>query len=386
VIVPGALCAYLPYMSDQISKPIQPPRPVVNLRARLMLAALITIAVAVVYFSNRWLTERYTETTRNRAELRVALYSGNLISELQRNSVVPLLLSRDPALINALNTDDFSQSTARLISYREEIEAASLMLLDADGRNVASTNRETLGSQHRTEPFFVSALRSADTVFTTAQTEAGGYEFTYSRKIEDADGLVGVIVVGVDLRKFEQSWAGISDAVLVTDSESNVILSTESRWRGKPEGEALALVSAIEAIRRSVNNAENWSGLPSDVLFLGDAVMRHETRVPFQGWRIASFASYASVREKVNAVLALEIMAFAMLLSLIFYLISRRAQWRSVVFEQESAELRQLNDALQREIAGRQRAEENLQVAEQTLAQSSNLSGGFQTALATQTP
>ncbi|HGG06463.1 MAG TPA: sensor histidine kinase, partial [Aliiroseovarius sp.] len=60
----------------------------------------MTLAVTVVWVSNRWLTERYTETTRNRAELRIALYTGNMISELQRNSVVPLLLSRDPLLIN----------------------------------------------------------------------------------------------------------------------------------------------------------------------------------------------------------------------------------------------------------------------------------------------
>jgi two-component system C4-dicarboxylate transport sensor histidine kinase DctB len=42
---------------------------------------------------------RFSETTRVRTELRSALYTGNLLSELQRTSVVPLLLARDPALI-----------------------------------------------------------------------------------------------------------------------------------------------------------------------------------------------------------------------------------------------------------------------------------------------
>ena len=73
-----------------------------SLRARIVLVVLITLAVAVVWVSNDWLTTRYTETTRSRAELRMALYSGNLKSELQRNSVVPLLLSRDPTLMGAL--------------------------------------------------------------------------------------------------------------------------------------------------------------------------------------------------------------------------------------------------------------------------------------------
>jgi two-component system C4-dicarboxylate transport sensor histidine kinase DctB len=56
-----------------------------------------------------------------------------------------------------------------------------------------------------------------------------------------------------------------------------------------------------------------------------------------------------------------------------FWLSSRRAYSQSALFRAESQELRQLNAALQREIAERERAEKNLQVAEQTLAQSSKL-------------
>ncbi len=345
----------------------------ISLRARLILILLMTLAVTVVWVSNRWLTERYTETTRNRAELRIALYTGNMISELQRNSVVPLLLSRDPLLINALDLKDYSRSSQRLISYRDEIGAKSLLLLDADGRAVGATTRQLIGTNHRQDPYFVDALRSSDTVFTTIRTEAGAFKFTYSRKIEISGELLGVIVVEVDLLKFEASWAGISDAVMVTNSEGKIILATESRWRGKTEVEALAELPAPTAISRALQATAKWAALPGEAYFLGDAVMRQETRIPFQGWRMTSFTTYASVRERVNGLLALEIMAFAILLSLGFYVISRRATSRSVLFQRESAELRQLNDALKREIADRQRAEKNLQVAEQTLAQSSKL-------------
>ncbi len=334
---------------------------------------LVLIAIATVWVSNSWLTQRYTETTRTRADLRVALYSGNLISELQRNSVVPLLLSRDPAFIGALNSDDFVNSSQRLISYRDEIGAASLLLLDESGRVVAATERERLSSNHRTTPYFVDALRSSETVFTTAQTEAGGYVFTYSRKILASGELIGVIVVEVDLQKFESGWAGISDAVFVTNSEGTIILSTEPRWRGKNEVEALITMSAPTAIERALETPPEWTTLPSDALFAGEEVLRQDTRIPFQGWQMTSFTTYASVRERVNGVLALEIMGFAMLLAFAFYMISRRATSASRFFQLESAELRQLNAALQREMAERQKAEANLQVAEQTLAQSSKL-------------
>ncbi len=342
-------------------------------RIRFSFIVFVAISVAVVWVTNQLLTERFTENTRNRLEVRLALYSGNVVSELQRNSVVPLLLSRDPALIGALNSADFSQSTQRLIQYRDEIGSASLLLLDAEGRAVAATDRVELGSTHRTEPYVVEALRSNETVFTTTRTEAGRDEFIYSRKIEVARDVIGVIAVRVDLSRFEEAWSGFSDAVFVTDSEGEIIITTEPKWRGLLEEEALTRQSAPSAIQRAFEATAEWASLPVDAFFRGDAVMRHSARVGFQGWRIVSFTTYASVRERVNAVIALEIMAFAILLALAFYLLSRRAQSRSIFFQRESAELRQLNEALQREIAEREKAEKNLEVAEQSLQQSSKL-------------
>ncbi len=342
-------------------------------RIRAFFILFVAVAVSVVWVTNSFLTQRFTDTVRSRAEVRLALYSGNLLSELQRNSVVPLLLSRDPALIGALNSGDFSQSTQRLISYRQEIGAASLMLLDTDGRVVAATDRNVLSSQRRTNPFFVDAMRSNETVFTTYKAEDAPISFSYSRRIDANGSAVGVIVVGVDLGKFQNYWSGFQDAVMVTNSEGEIILATESRWRGLTEEAALAARDAPSAIQRAVQATADWAALPVEAFFTGDAVMRQEARVNFQGWRMTSFTTYQNVRERVNAVLALEIMVFAILLAVAFYFVSRKAQYRSTLFQRESAELRQLNDALQREIAERERAEKNLEVAEQTIQQSSKL-------------
>lgn len=342
-------------------------------RLRLSFVLFVAIAVSVVWFTNQLLTERFTQATQNRAEVRLALYSGNVVSELQRNSVVPLLLAQDPALIGSLNSDDFSQTTQRLIGFRDEIGAAALTLLDEEGRVVATTDRTDLGSAVREEPFFVDALQSDDTVFTATRLETGSTEFTYSRKIEASGQVLGVIVVAIDLQRFEQSWSRFADAVMILDAEGQIILSTESVWKGLTEEEALNVESAPSAIARAIRATVDWTGVPADAFLQGSAFLRQESRIGFQGWQIASFTTYASVRERVNAFIALEIMGFAILLSAASYLISRRAQYRLVLFQRESAELRQLNDALQREIAERQKVEKNLEVAEQTLQQSSKL-------------
>jgi two-component system C4-dicarboxylate transport sensor histidine kinase DctB len=103
------------------------------------------------------------------------------------------------------------------------------------------------------------------------------------------------------------------------------------------------------------------------------AVLRTDNRMSFRGWHMASFTAYDSVRERVNGVLAIEIMGFAILAALTFYLLSRRAWSQTLSFRRESLELRQLNARLQREVAEREKVQKDLAVAEQTLAQSSKL-------------
>ena len=340
---------------------------------RLVVGLLILVAVGVVLITNRWLSERFTETTRNRAELRLALYSGNMLSELQRTSVVPLLLSDDPAIRDALIKGNFAGTTLRLIQVQEEIGIASITLLDKDGRAVGATNRNLLGTNHRSQPYFVDAQRSKDTVFTAGQHDGGGYDFTYSRVVEADGRSQGVIVVGVDMMKHERAWAGLQDAVLVTDSAGMVILATEPSWRGKPLGEALANPEPGSAFDRAIKGATDWAQNPPDAYLSGEAVLRTDARVPFQGWRMLTFTAFDSVRERVNGVIALEIMGFAILAALTFYMLSRRAWSQSISFQRESAELRLLNARLSREIAEREKVQKTLEVAELTLAQSSKL-------------
>ena len=342
-------------------------------RLPVVLFIFLLISIVTLWVSNAWLTERFSESMRNKLEVRLTLYSGNLKSELQRNSIVPKLLARDQELIGALHSQDFSTSTQRLIDFVDEIGAASLMLLDKDGRTVASTDRNNLGSMHREKAFFVEATRSNETVFTIVPQETGGVDFYYSRRIEFQNRFIGVVSVEVDLHKFERAWAGISDSIMVLDSEGKIILATDPRWRGVKETEALAKRPAETALSQAVQFTAGLTGYRDSTYVQGEAVMRIAGRVPFRGWQIVSFTAFSSVREKVNSILALEVMGFTLMLAMIFYLVNRRTRVRLKIFENESAELRRLNERLQREIAEREKVQKTLEVAEQSLEQSSKL-------------
>ena len=344
-------------MADAPIKKKQNPSGGIGWQSRIFVLLMIIVAVTVVLVTNSLLTQRFTDRTRTLAQVRVVLYSGNVMAELRKASIVPLLLSRDPALIGALNSGDFTTTSQRLISYVDEIGAASLVLLNTEGRVVAASDRSMLGSDLSDRQYYAQSKETPETQFVTTETEEGAFEFVYSRQIRSEAVPIGVIVVRVDLAQFEHRWAGISDAVAVVDSNDRVLLATEPRWRGLTIHEALDVRSAPTAIERAIRVTSDWGVLPQDIYSPTPAVMRNEVTMPFEGWKLVSFTTFASVRERVNTFLALEIMAFAILLAFSFYFLSRKAQSQSVFFQRESAELRQLNARLQREIAEREKAD-----------------------------
>ena len=339
---------------------------------RVAVVALIVGMTASIWVTNAWLTQKFTESTRNRADQRLALYSASLLSELQRNSVVPQILARDAELLQALESGVYDGMSERLISYWDEIGIAALMLADANGVVVAATEEENVGLSQRSQPWFMRAIEENRTIFAIVQDDAGRFRFTYSRPMEGEGRARGVIVAEVALHRFERAWAGISDAVLVTDADGQIILATEPKWRGLTVAAALRRQTPVGAIARVIRMTSDWA-LPPDAYLQGEAVMRRDQGVPFQSWTITSFTTYSSIRERVNAAIALEIMGFAILLALGFYVLNRKNALRLALFQRESTELRALNARLQREIAERERVQQNLEVAEQTIAQSSKL-------------
>ena len=331
------------------------------------------LAGLLIWASNIYFTQRFSEGTRQDAESQMALYSGRLVSELQRNSVVPLLLSRDTTLISALNSNDFVATSQRLISYKDEIEAKSIVLLDNAGRIVAASDRRELGTLLRENSYFIEALRSSDTVFTISGINEGRLGFYYSRKLQSQKETMGVILIEVDLEQMFSRWSNRDSIISVTDSQGIIILSTERQFRKQTIEQALANQPALSPVERAWRATGEWNQRITDANFQGQPLFRLDQKIPFQGWQLSYLASFEGVRSRVNSVLALELMALAILTALGFYLLSRRAIRQSFLFQAESRALRVLNERLQNEIAERERVEKNLEVAEQSLAQSSKL-------------
>nr|MCO4826143.1 sensor histidine kinase [Amylibacter sp.] len=346
------------------------PKPDAHLRsswiARASILLFLGFTALLIWASNAYFTQQFSQATRTDAEAQMTLYSGRLVSELQRSSVVPLLLSRDTTLISALNSNDFVGTSQRLISYKEEIGAKSIVLLDNAGRIVAASDRRELGTVLRNTPYYIEALRSADTVFTTSGVNEGPLGFFYSRKLQSQKETVGVILIEVDLEQLFDRWSNRDSIISVTNSQGIIILSTERQFRQQTIEDALANQPALSPVERAWRATGEWNQTITDANFQGQPLFRLDQKIPFQGWQLSYLASFENVRTRVNAVLALELMGIAILTALGFYVLSRRAIRRAFLFQAESRELRALNERLQNEIAERERVEKDLEVAEQS--------------------
>ena len=168
-------------------------------QVRLVVLALLAFAAATLWLTNRVLTDRFTLSMRNQAELRLALYGSNVMSELQRASIVPQILAQDSEVIWALRASDFSDITARFSGFVEEIGAVSLLLADFQGRVVASTHGEVIGLSHLAQSYFTAALSYPRTAFTLFQSPSGQTRFFYTRRILFYDHPIVFITVRVVL-------------------------------------------------------------------------------------------------------------------------------------------------------------------------------------------
>ncbi len=249
-----------------------------------------------------------------------------------------------------------------------------LQLFDRNGNLSASSNSTETNLEAIKDVFLSVTAQSLSTVFKIVEINENNYQFTYFRVIRDNEKVIGMITANVDLNQFEERWKSPFEAIMIVDSSGRVVISTEERWKGKGVSEALLLEGSKTVLNRAFNLAGGYLELNNSNDFIkGEAVLRTELNIPYNGWKLISFSSYSGVRERVNAVLAIEIMIFSIIAALVFYNLNRRAQSQAVVLKRESDELRALNAALNKEISIREKVEENLEVAEQSLVQSQKL-------------
>ena len=268
-----------------MSKAADAPRPNADpgrfwMRAGL-LASVLAMAL-VIWASHIYLSRAFSVDQETDATVRATLYGGSIQSSMQRHSVVPLLLSRDPILILALRSGEYAGAEERLASFRDEIGAGSIFLLDAEGRIVAASDERPREQYDGDNAYFTLATADTGTVFSIIENDDGAYSFHYARRIMQEEQLLGVVVVTVDLGQHEEGWRRAGSKVVVTDSDDQVLLASEPNWRKQTLANLRAAGPDPSRVRQAIRDARRSIGAPAYAYIAGTPLPRRRGagRVP----------------------------------------------------------------------------------------------------------
>ena len=341
-----------------------------SLLVRLFIVLFITFGILLIIITNFVLTSRFSQETTKQAELRLKLYSNSIDSELERSRFITLLLGDNVRLKTLLSKN---QDEAVLNKYFNAITntySQNITLYDATGK-ILSSSEKALSSQILSQiPFSVSDNKKL--IFSKIISPEAKNKFVYAKLITHSEMTLGIILVEVNLSKIEKAWIDASEAVIVIDHLDQVLISSKPDWI-KTKINDKSQPSQSSNILNSMQSFTQWEDLPAEAYLNKNTLLKLESNLSEQNWKILYYSTYATVREKVNGIIALEITALAILLTLIFYLLSRRSRIQSIIFMEESNKLRDINSKLKNEMNEREKAEKNLKVAEQSLEQHSKL-------------
>ena len=341
-----------------------------SLLVRLFIVLFITFGILLIIITNFVLTSRFSQETTKQAELRLKLYSNSIDSELERSRFITLLLGDNVRLKTLLSKNQNETVLNKYFNAITNTYSQNITLYDATGK-ILSSSEKALSSQILSQiPFSVSDNKKL--IFSRIITREAKNKFVYAKLITHSEMTLGIILVEVNLSKIEKAWIDASEAVIVIDHLDQVLISSKPDWI-KTKINDKSQPSQSSNILNSMQSFTQWEDLPAEAYLNKNTLLKLESNLSEQNWKILYYSTYATVREKVNGIIALEITALAILLTLIFYLLSRRSRIQSIIFMEESNKLRDINSKLKNEMNEREKAEKNLKVAEQSLEQHSKL-------------
>lgn len=341
-----------------------------SLLIRVFITFFILFGIIIIVITNFALTSRFSQETTKQANLRLQLYANSINFEIERSRFLTLLLANDERLIKLIINDRKMEPLVDNFFDAPDYANQQVTLINQYGNIIYTNSASEIEKEYINKILERLKLKEADPILSTFITNEVKNRFFFSKMIDTGERPNKYIIIEISLNDLKSSWENASEAVVIKDN-NNLLLSSKPVWLSEKLTDTLESDSGN--ILKSAPTISDLETLPVRAFLIKDTLLKLETKLKFTNWKLIYYTTYAPVREKVNGIIALEITALAVLLTLIFYFLSRRARIQSLVILEESNKLRNMNTRLQNEVNQREKAEQNLKVAEQTLAQTSKL-------------
>ncbi len=216
---------------------INPALPGRRYLAVLLATGTLLVAALGLLVIDRTMRASALDKAERAAQNEAAILAAGLESELDKFSLVPLVLARDPqveSLVsgNAIHKAELNQ---RLEQLARQTGAAAIYLMDRNGLTLSASNWNQpdsfVGSRYGFRSYFRNAMDSgmaSEFALGTVSRRPGLY---VSRRVDSPSGPVGVVAIKVEFDPLEASWAKATSGVYVTDADGVILVTSDPDWR-----------------------------------------------------------------------------------------------------------------------------------------------------------
>ncbi len=195
----------------------------------LYLAFAAALVFAVWQLSYREAVEQLSQS----AQAGLSLAADRLVGRLERYRLLPVVLARDRAFLEALEGPAPAQMNPRLRQLADLSRSLNISLVDAAGTVVADSAFDSaqsyLGRNLSNRPDFIRAMNGALGFYHLQERPDSPRGFTFASPVRDDSGQIrGALVVKADLENLELLWRGDPETVFFVDENRVVFISNRS--------------------------------------------------------------------------------------------------------------------------------------------------------------
>ena len=361
----------------------------------LLIGAAIAITASAFVSQQVW-WENGLRSLRVLNEQRVQLVANALNAEVGRQDHLPVVLSLDQEVRDALANPTDAQKRERinrkLARIGLEADTRALYLIAPDGIVFASDDWQLpttlVGRNLADRPYFIDAITFGRSTFLGVEPESNRVRYYLAEAVRNNATILGIAVARIEFDALEAAWERAAEHVFVTDSDGVVFLASDPRYKyrfmdlvARPESTrsnvglrypgVLAPAIGFEMLERRPPDSIIMIKSPeADVAYLYQSML-----VPAYGWTIHRLTDLASVREDRRDGAIIGGASAALVISLILYVIQRHRAAERLKGEvaERTRELRETNTSLQTEIDEHRHTEARLRTTQNELVQAGKL-------------
>lgn len=368
--------------------------------AAWLVLVLLLVLAGIVIGAGRVAGQRAEAELADRAAAAALLAASPLAAIIDKQRLIPMVLSRDPEVIALLAApDDRSRLLLdeKLAEIADEASSAVIYVVGRDGTAIAASNDNApgtfVGSDYGFRTYFTRAMAEGSALQFALGTVSGRAGLYLSRRVDSTLGPLGVVVVKVEFDDLEARWRESGLVVQVTDADGIVLAATDPSWRfgtTRPLEDEAATREALQLADAPMSSVpvSFEDGGRARIAGRPHVVAEVPVGPSVPGWELATFLDAGEpVRSAARTARAMAFLAGAVVASAGYGLMRRRrgalarqAQLASLNVELErrvaarTEELNSTNAALAGEISEREAAETRARRLREELAQANRLS------------